>query len=304
MARKRYASDEERARPFVRVHLTIRNHPTYGAVFDDPELRGMWLGVLVVARGAHAGKTGNVVSLSVGDILWITGRQSIRDGLPALQRLCTAMRWELDGAGPAYRRGRDGKLTGHRRHNVKVRNYERKQGLRSATPDPPIPSTDTDTEEEKTRSADAPPTPSPEAIEFARKFRASLKARTPDTKLPSESAFERWIVEADRMYRLDDRQHEEAEELARWLFNDTGDDAAFWRANVRAVPKFRTRFEELREHRARGERKGKTDGRSNIRDAAEAVARRRGLIRGGAGEEDPAFRSDAGGLPGGEKPGP
>ena len=285
--RQRYPSDDARSRPFVRIHLTTRNHPTYAGVFADPTLRGMAYGLWQVARGAYAGKTDDVVTLTSGDVNWICGTTEIRYGLPRLEHLCDLLGYPLvshqrdASSAPAPSQLRASSAPVQRLYRVTIRNFERKQFPYSAIPRSTITRTKTSNEDEddSERSADAPRAPSPEAIEFAGKFRASLKSRTPDAKLPSEAAFARWILEADRMFRIDDRKPEDAEELARWLFNDPGDDAAFWRGNVRAVPKFRTRFEELREHRTRGSRKKeKTDGgRDDALAAGQRYAERHGL---------------------------
>lgn len=270
MARKKYPSDARRGRPSVRVHLTLKNHPTYGHVFDDPALRGMWLGVLYVARQAFAGETDDWVTIGVGDLYWITGRKDVRRGVFWLRKLCDAMNWQLEVAPTSGSPRPDVELTSARRWRVQVRNLKRKQGLNSTRSTSPSTSTSTSTIEESSATPSRRTTPSGEACDFARKFRSSLKARTPDAKLPKDMA--RWEREADRMLRVDGRELKEAIELATWLFNDSGPDAHFWRGNVRAVPKFRKQYETLREHRARAQTKGKGKG-GHGRDVRSAIAR-------------------------------
>lgn len=287
--RGRYPSDEARARPFARIHLTTRTHPTYGHVFANVEMRGMVYGLWQVARGAFAGTTNDTVTLALADVEWITDRTG-RHAVARLRKVCAAMDYEmsvLDAHGVVYDErttecsSRTRPSMRGLRYRVHVRNLQRKQVPYSAISRSTSTRTRTSNEEEEesTRSEDTPRTPSPDADDFARKFRASLKAKTPDAKLPTDAGFDRWILEADRMFRIDGRKPDEAGELAKWLFNDPGDDAAFWRGNVRAVPKFRTRFEELRENRARGARKKeKTDGgRDDALAAGQRYAKRHGL---------------------------
>ena len=270
-------------------------------------MRGMWVGLLVVARAAYAGETDDRVTLMRSDVDWITGTDQIRYGLPRLQKLCAALDSELATHGPVVgtapgARGRRARAAPvQSRYTVHVRNLKRKQAPYSTKPRSKSKSTIQEEEEESSATPSRRTTPSPDAIEFARKFRSSLKARTPDAKLPKE--LERWQVQADRMLRVDKRDLREAIELATWLFNDTGDDAAFWRGTVRGVPKFRTQYERLREHRARGTRKEKRGGESELKKAIRGVARRRGLVRDGDGEEDRTVRGHARRLPSGEEPG-
>ncbi len=282
-------------------------------MFANPEHRGIVYGLWQVARGAFAGKTDDQVTLDVSDVEWITGRAG-RHAVAKLQRVCGLMGYSIAtlGANGTSYCEHTGECTAEctestrpsvrrLRYRVHVRNLERKQGWGSTNYAPPIPSTDTDTEEEESATPSRRTTPSPDACVFARKFRASLIARTPDAKLPKK--LKRWEIESDRMLRIDKRDLEEATELATWLFNDPGDDAAFWRGNVRAVPKFRTQYERLREHRARGQQKEKRGGESELKKAVRGVARRRGLVRDGDGEEDRTVRGHARRLPGGEEPG-
>jgi hypothetical protein len=120
MTRGRFPSDETRlrVRPHVRVHLTIENHPRYAKVFADPETRGIILGVWVIARRAHANRTGDCVTLTEGDVAWITGRRQAHRALARLSRALDAIAW---------RSWRDGRAV-----VVEVRNFARKQGLDSA----------------------------------------------------------------------------------------------------------------------------------------------------------------------------
>jgi hypothetical protein len=131
MPRPSYPSDEARRKnkPAIRVHLSIANHPRYGSVFDDPEVRGMLVGLWVIAARAHVSKTGDVVSLSRGDIAWITGRAQHVHATRALNALCARMSYTMNARGE--------------RVEIHIRNFTRKQGFTpptaerdSATPHP------------------------------------------------------------------------------------------------------------------------------------------------------------------------
>lgn len=115
MARPRYPSDDRRLRPHAKVHLTIRHHPSYVEVFSDPELRGIVVGLWVVAVEHQAARTDDTVTLSDGDLRWITGREQRRHALCALRAACLRMGYATST---------------HAAHVVvKVRNLQRKQGL-------------------------------------------------------------------------------------------------------------------------------------------------------------------------------
>ncbi len=117
MARQRYPSDERRLkqRPHVKVHLSIRSHPKFADVFEDPEQRGIWLGLMLLGVQYHAAKTDNVVSLGIADLAWITGRTQRAPAERSLRTLCERMEWTCRTVG--------------RRWEVTLRNLEYKQGF-------------------------------------------------------------------------------------------------------------------------------------------------------------------------------
>lgn len=247
--------------------------------YSDNRLFAGWVRLGIYAVEVYADRTGDVFEIPDRRLPEIFGVGREHTARAALRQLAARSPLEAEQIGSTWR------ITWP---NLSKKQFPFREGVRSplASASASASATaSTSKREESSRSPSAPRAPSPDAVSFAGRFRAALKGRTPDAKMPSEAGFARWCAEADRMFRIDERKPEEAVELATWLFNDPGDDAAFWRGNVRAVPKFRTRFEELREHRARGSRKQETkDG--GIRGAVGRVARRRGLIGGGAGEED------------------
>ena len=132
MPRRRYPSDDARikTKPGVRIHHSIRNHPRYGPVLEAPELRGMWLGLLLIASERHAAKTNNEVTLNSGDVVWLTGRRHYASAERALRRLCASFDYAMSKVGHGYR--------------VQIRNFARKQGHAprdaEVTPRTPSPS--------------------------------------------------------------------------------------------------------------------------------------------------------------------
>jgi len=154
MARRRYQSDEVRRKQprHVKVHTSMVGHPRYGHVYQDLELRGMWLGVLIAAFDHFAAKRDDQVWLSSKDALAITGRDQARAAWIVLHRLFVAMDWRVAwltkgllsagsvdlaeelrrpcAASPQELRSIRGAL-------VEVRNFAKKQGLDSALHTPP-----------------------------------------------------------------------------------------------------------------------------------------------------------------------
>ena len=90
MPRSRYPSDEQRlkVRPHVKVHLTTRTHRIMGPVFVDPTIRGIIVGLWMVAYQAHATSTGDVVTLTNADVCWITGKERPKAAAILLARAC------------------------------------------------------------------------------------------------------------------------------------------------------------------------------------------------------------------------
>lgn len=152
MARKpgeRYPSDAKRAtRPSVRIHHSIIGHPRFAGAFADPEMRGMWVGLLVIASQRHASKTGDTVTLNSGDLTWLSGRAHRASAVRALRALCARFEYALEERDGIYR--------------VQIRNFARKQGF---TPQPhagprgaPTPS-ESDSESESESEVKNPPNP-------------------------------------------------------------------------------------------------------------------------------------------------
>jgi hypothetical protein len=93
----------------------------------------------------------------------------------------------------------------------------------------------------------------PEAVQFAEDFADGLRAVHEGFKPPSEAALRSWARAARLMLTEDSRPLEEARNLARWLFEDPGAEATFWRPNVMSLPTFRKQYDRLQAQRRRSE---------------------------------------------------
>jgi len=185
LPRQRYPSDDRRRkqRPHVKIHLSIRGHPRYGHVFRDPELRGFYVGVLVLAGERFAARRHDRVWLSSSDATWITGRERSRSAWIVLERLFVEMGWRVcweaaadlqrpssDPAADLQRpsSGTARTLQSIRSVLVEVRNFTDKQGYASATPhvatDTPHPSKEPRNQgtEEPIPSAESAPQKTPD----------------------------------------------------------------------------------------------------------------------------------------------
>jgi len=100
MPRKRYRSDDERLRvePHIRVFHSIRHgppakHARWGEVFQDPLLRGVWLGLMLAADQAAPDGTDGRRVLTATDIFSATARR--RSGRALAERVLEMMGYEV-----------------------------------------------------------------------------------------------------------------------------------------------------------------------------------------------------------------
>lgn len=311
LPRPSYPSDEVRNRPFVRVHLTIRNHPSYSHVFADPMMRGMWLGLLVVARAAYAGETNDRVTLSRSDVAWITGT-SARYGIPRLRKLCAALKYELEerpsaepeesqqeaGAEPAESQRGASAEPAPSQLIVHVRNLQRKQAPRSAIR---RSKSKRKIQEEEEEHSGAPEAAGAEGLEaglaIANYLADAIKRADPQAKVPADLTA--WAKEAERMLRLDKRQPEQVRAAIDWLFGANLESEAQF--VVLSMKSLRTKYDRMRQQ-ARKERGG-SGGSKNVRSAARRIAERHGVGPGGNAREARVVRTDAGKLPSGNESG-
>lgn len=282
MARPRYPSDEKRARPFARIHLTTRTHPTYGHVFANVELRGMVYGLWQVARGAFAGETKDVVTLALADVEWITDRTG-RHAVDRFRKVCDAMSYTLtvlDAHGAVYVENTGDCTPTTRpsaralRYRVHVRNLQRKQWPNSAESRSKKKKTKEEDEEESLPPGTRKRAPSEDAVKFAQDYLDALKGTGNLRREVTEKTLAEWTVQADRMLRRDGVSLDEARSLCAWIFRSEDDEARFWRATARSVRNFRRNYDQInaqRERAKKGERRG-----GDVRSAIARVAERHG----------------------------
>jgi hypothetical protein len=115
----------------------------------------------------------------------------------------------------------------------------------------PVPSPGCSNEHPSSDSAESEggssPAVSDDARELTRRFAAGAKAN--GHKLPTEGtkAHRRWLVQMDRLLRLDGWDADEVRDVIDWCVADHGDGTYPGEAaNVQAVPKFRQRYSQLR----------------------------------------------------------
>ena len=93
------------------------------------------------------------------------------------------------------------------------------------------------------------PAHSDAAERIANHLIALMKRNFPRAKTPKN--IRGWVVEADRMMRLDGRTEQEIVSVMEWALADS-----FWSSNILSVPKLRKKFDQLSMQRSR-----KTPGR-------------------------------------------
>jgi uncharacterized phage protein (TIGR02220 family) len=116
------------------VHLSIANHPTYGHVFADPLLRGVIVGIWVIAARAHISATNDELTLTTADIGWITGKDRMVDAAKLLRRACEAAAYCLRISCDRHATCVRNTCQRPARWVIQVRNFSRKQGFTPQTP--------------------------------------------------------------------------------------------------------------------------------------------------------------------------
>lgn len=265
-----------------------------------------------IAREAGAGFTEDRVTLTMGDISAIAGT----DVRPARARrylidLCDSMAYQWSPGG--FQLAASWPSAGHKvavrwpraggTITVTIRNFGKKQGIGSAMRgDSATQEQEQEQEREQVEKSGAPKGRPPRtdlpayAIEIAELLSGWITKTDPEAKVPTDLSA--WAREADRMIRIDHRDFEQIKVAIEWLFTTNARSATPF--VVLSMKALRAKYDRMR-NVAKREGEGKRDG--GIRDAARAVARRRGLDGGGTGETNPALRGDAGSLPRGQESG-
>lgn len=76
-------------------------------------------------------------------------------------------------------------------------------------------------------------------MRLALHLKQEILNQDPSTRVPSDLT--NWATEADRMFRLDKREPQEAAHLITWAQQDS-----FWRANILSMAKFRKQYDKLK----------------------------------------------------------
>lgn len=137
---------------------------------------------------------------------------------------------------------------------------------------------DSSTQSRVAPAGSTPPEPSSETVEAERLchlFADLLGARNGCTR---PSVTKAWVVDMERLLRIDGRTSEAVERTLRWLDAAADDVAAFWRPNVRSPDKLRAKWDQmLEQYETRRKLNGNGNGHAAAQsrgDAGFATARR------------------------------
>lgn len=271
-------------RPFFALHVSIATHRKTRSLFTDDVATSTYVRLGVYFVREWVGKReGDRMVVPMRDLAWITNAGNAGYAIRRLHSLCglTPIAYRLVGHGRETGPWIEGEAGSPRSFShipalsrralgddveIWFRNFAKKQGF-SKTETPPSPSPSPTSEEgvEGRPKVEV----SEEARTFAQAFLDGWKARESDFREPSEVAFHKWIVAADRMVRLDERTWSEAEDIATWLLTDNDEGAEFWRANCRSVVTFRRQYEKLRANRSRTKGGKHGRGRPSVEDVVK-----------------------------------
>ena len=87
----------------------------------------------------------------------------------------------------------------------------------------------------------AEPAVSDDARALTRLLAQRVKANGFKIPSPGQKAHRQWLVDADRMIRLDEVDPDEARQVCEWATSDE-----FWMTNIQSMPKFREKYAQLR----------------------------------------------------------
>ena len=144
-------------------------------------------------------------------------------------------------------------------------------------PSRPVPALPQD--QPPTSDVPSDPEVSDEARELTRKFAQAVKGNGHEIPKRGTKAHRTWLVEMDRLLRLDGADPAEVAQVVAWCAADVGSGSYPGESvNVRAVPKFRKRYSELR---LRAQRTQRPNG-SAQQTTSEADYSDHSAIMGGA----------------------
>jgi general stress protein YciG len=144
-----------------------------------------------------------------------------------------------------------GQRSGQVRSNGSSDGQANASAVASSQCEPPSPAPGGSNDPPRSDSAEpegeSGPDVSATACELTRRFAAGVKVN--GHKLPTEGtkAHRRWLVEMDRLLRIDGWDADEVRAVIDWCVTDHGDGTYPGEAaNVQSVPKFRQRYSQLR----------------------------------------------------------
>jgi hypothetical protein len=247
-----------------------------------------------------------VVRLQPGDLLTITGADSVEVGLDLLRALSRVVSLRVRALDSGFIRVEWPKFAETQQLGIRTPGGKRPNAGQSPPGDrpvtaPPILSSPnlllSSTNEKNThiqgepekpaaagaspkRSESQPPLdPSAPHVKFALDFTTALRSVHGDAVNPpafDAAAFRRWAAQARLL--IDAVGEPCTRKVANWLFRGTDDDATFWRAQVLSVPKFRQRFPTLRMQSETNARAGPRSVRgSGAEEALAALGKRFGM---------------------------
>lgn len=82
------------------------------------------------------------------------------------------------------------------------------------------------------------PAPSVAAVSLAQRLAFLMRENDPKAKVPE--SLDKWSLEADRIFKLDERLPDEAGKVLEWCQSNT-----FWRSNILSMDKFRKQYPKL-----------------------------------------------------------
>lgn len=265
MARKRYPSDDERLKRPAGVVIGFSvmtpdpDHPGHAVVFQDPEKRGIWTGLLLVAGHGFAGRTEDRVTLSDALLSWCTGRAQRRHALSSLRAVCELMEYTVSDRGHSV--------------VVHVKNLSQNQGwtpqaTRSAPGTPSAPEVEVEDEFEVDVDSKRAKKPPPDhATKTAGLLAELLRSRRPGARVPKK--LEVWAKDIAQIEDQPDR----IAEVVRWLYSPANEGE--FRIEVQSgsglVKKYGKTLAAMERHANRGNGEKRTPGQQRLDRMAEAV---------------------------------
>jgi hypothetical protein len=138
------------------------------------------------------------------------------------------------------------------RHDPKRVRHDAREGASRRTPPPPDLRK---TKNKNTSDVPSDPEVSDKARDLTRTFAQAVKGNGHKIPEPDTKAHRSWLVEMDRLLRIDHADPAEVAQVIAWCAADVGSGSYPGESvNVRAVPKFRERYSELRLRADRAQR--------------------------------------------------